>query len=66
MKEKISKNTIIGEIVKKNPELINVLLKHGMQCIGCCVATWETLEQAAASHGINIDELIKELNKSAG
>ena len=48
---------------KKYPEVIPVLLNNGMQCIGCHVATWETLEQAAQSHGIDIKQLLKDLNK---
>ena len=60
----ITKDIIIGELVKKYPSSIEVLSDHGMHCIGCHVATWETLEQASQSHGIDADELVKELNKS--
>lgn len=59
----ITKNMLIGDIIKKHPASVNVMLEHGMHCVGCHVATWETLEQAAASHGINIKQLLKELNK---
>ncbi len=62
----IEKNMLVGKILKKHPNLIKVLLKHGMHCVGCSVATWESLEQAANSHSIDVDELVKELNKSAG
>lgn len=65
-KETINKQMLIGDLVKNHPDSVEILLDHGMQCVGCHVATWETLEQAAAGHGINVDELIKELNKKIG
>lgn len=65
-KQTITKDMLIGEVVKKHPESVNVMLEHGMHCIGCHVATWETLEQGAVSHGINVDRLVQDLNKKAG
>jgi len=62
-KQAITKNMLIGDVVKKHPESVNVMLEHGMQCIGCHVATWETLEQGAASHGIDVKKLVDSLNK---
>ena len=63
MKKNITKSMLIGDIVSKYPEVVPTMLDHGMHCIGCHVATWETLEQAALSHGIDADNLVKELNK---
>lgn len=54
---------LIGDVVKKYPESINVMMGQGMHCIGCHVATWETLEQGAISHGIDVKKLIGILNK---
>lgn len=62
-KKPISKDMQIGEIISKYPKVIPTLINHGLHCIGCHVATWETLEQGAAGHGINVKKLVKELNK---
>ena len=62
MKKNITKNMLVGDVVKKHPELVETMLEHGMHCVGCHVATWETLEQAAAGHGIDPDKFIKKLN----
>ena len=62
IKKKVTKNMLIGDVVKIYPSAIEVLMKHGLHCIGCHVATWETIEQAARAHGIEVDELIKEIN----
>ena len=63
MSKKITKDMLIGDVVKVFPDSIEVLMKHGMRCVGCHVATWETIEQAAQSHGIDVDRLIGEVNK---
>lgn len=58
----ITKEMLIGDIVQKYPQGVETLLSHGMHCIGCHVAYWETIEQAAIAHGIDVNKLIKELN----
>ena len=59
----ITKDMTIGEVIKANPENGDVLMNMGMGCIFCPSAQGETLEQAAMVHGIDVDELVKELNK---
>ncbi len=61
---KITKDMVIGEIVEKYPDTAEILLKHGLSCLGCMMAMMETLEQGAKSHGIDLDNLLKELNES--
>jgi hypothetical protein len=64
--EKITKNMSIGDVIGNYPETIPILLEHGVHCIGCQVAAWETLEQGLKGHGINekqIEEIIKKMNK---
>ena len=56
----ITKKTIIGEIIDKAPEKVNILLDAGMHCIGCAISEDETLEEACMVHGI---DLIEELNR---
>ena len=59
----IDKNLKIGELLEKYPEKANVLLDAGMHCIGCPASLAETLEEACMVHGIDVDDLIVELNK---
>ena len=64
IKEKsITKDMLIGEVLKKYPQLAETMLEHGMNCIGCHVASWETIEQASEWHDIDVDKLVKELNE---
>ena len=59
----IDKNLKIGDLLEKYPEKANVLLDAGMHCIGCPASLAETLEEACMVHGIDVDDLIVELNK---
>ncbi len=63
----INKKMTFREILMKNPNAAETLLKHGLHCVGCPVAQMETLEMGCKAHGMNakdIDALVKELNKT--
>lgn len=64
-KDKITKNMAIGEVVMKYPAAIAVFMNHGLHCIGCGVAQFETIEQGASAHGIDVKKLMADLNKAA-
>lgn len=64
---KIKKEDKISEVIKNYPNSIEVFFDFGMSCIGCPMASQETIEGGCASHGMSkekIDELIKKLNES--
>jgi len=52
----------IGDVVRKHPESIAVFFNHGLHCIGCQVAAYESIAQGAAAHGIDVETLVNELN----
>ena len=56
----------IGEIVQKYPQTVRVFLSHGLMCVGCAAARFESLEQGAVAHGIDVDILVKDLNAALG
>lgn len=58
----ITKDMLIGDILREKPESAGILMSFGMGCVGCPSAQMESLEQAAQVHGMDIDELIKALN----
>lgn len=63
MSQQITKEMTIAEVLRKNPQTAHVFMRHGMQCLGCAGATGESVERAAAGHGINLETLLKELNE---
>lgn len=60
---KITKDMTIGEILRQAPEAAPVLMQAGMHCLGCPSAQAESLEEAAMVHGLDADEIMKELEK---
>ena len=40
-----------------------VLFGIGMHCLGCPASQMETIEEAAAVHGVDADELVRVLNE---
>lgn len=58
----INKKMSFAEIIQRNSDAIEVLLGKGMHCIGCLMAMYESLEDGAASHGLDADELVDEIN----
>ncbi len=61
-KKIITKDTLIIDVVEANENAPEILLSYGMHCLGCAIAHGETVEQAAAAHGIDLGELLASLN----
>jgi hybrid cluster-associated redox disulfide protein len=59
---KVSKDMIIGDILRMDPEMAGVLVAGGMHCVGCPSSQAETLEEAALVHGIEPDVLVARVN----
>ncbi|MFA4857690.1 MAG: DUF1858 domain-containing protein [Candidatus Margulisiibacteriota bacterium] len=63
MSQPITKDMTIAEALQIKPQIAGILFAKGMHCLGCSIAASETIAQAANVHGINVDELIEEINK---
>ncbi len=59
---KIEKTTKIGELLEIAPEKAEILLNAGMHCLGCPASQEETIEEACMVHGIDVEEIIQQLN----
>ncbi len=64
---KITKDMVMGEIIISYPQIAQILIdKYDLHCVGCSMASFETLEEGLLSHGHNpkqITQIIKKLNK---
>jgi len=64
---KISKNSIIAEVIDEYPEVVEILsVDYGLGCVGCMAAGGETIEQGASVHGMSgeeIDKMVAKMNK---
>ena len=54
----ITKDTVIGELIRNKPDAVQVLMSFGMGCVGCPSSQMESLEEAAMVHGLNLDMLM--------
>lgn len=60
---RISKDMLINDILEVDPGNAAILMAAGMHCINCLAAAGESLEEAAAVHGLDAQELEDEINE---
>lgn len=67
MSNKVTADMTIYDVLCLEPEnekVAQVFFDMGMHCLHCPISRGETVEQAAAAHGNDADELVKKLNKA--
>ncbi len=63
---KVTKSMLIGQLIKLDPNIVPILMRAGMHCIGCPSSQMESLEEAAMVHGIDADILVQQINDFLG
>lgn len=58
----ITKDTVIGDLIMVDEGIAPVLMNAGLHCLGCAMASGETIEEACYVHGIDCDTLMDEVN----
>ena len=59
---RVTKDTMIGELLQIDADIAPMLLNIGMHCLGCPSSQMETVGEAAMVHGYDPDELVEEIN----
>lgn len=59
----VNKDMTVGEILGKYSNAKEILGGFGLHCFGCPMSQMETIEQAAAAHGVELDFMLKKLNE---
>lgn len=62
MQTKITKDTIIGDILDIAPQTAPIFLSIGMHCLGCPSSRGETVAEACAVHGVDLEALLAKVN----
>lgn len=62
VKKKITKDMTFAEILELDKMAGEKLANKGLFCGGCPMAQLEKLEDGAKAHGVDVEELVKELN----
>ncbi len=53
----------VMQVIEVYPEMGPLLMEYGMSCVGCFVSYDENLWQAAQAHGLDVFEIIGEMNE---
>ena len=59
---RVTKDTMIGDLLQIDQNVAPLLLNIGMHCLGCPSSQMETIEEAAMVHGRDPDDLVVEIN----
>ena len=59
----ITKDTVIADIMKAAPEAVPIFKSMGMHCLGCAMASGETLGQACQAHGVDVDSILNQIKE---
>ena len=62
MTDKINKNMTFHQVLQMSPQVAKVLGIFNLGCVGCMGAINETLEQGAIAHGLDVNDILRELN----
>lgn len=63
MQNEVTKEMSIGQVLNIHRGTARILMEFGMHCLGCPHAVAESLQDACAAHGTNVDELVAQLNE---
>ncbi len=59
----VTKETLIGDLLKIDANVAPILFGIGMHCLGCPASQGESIEEAAMVHGIDPEMLVNKLNE---
>ena len=63
MAQKITKETLIGDMLVIDRGIAVILMQSGMHCVGCPSSAGETLDEACAVHGMDADKVLADINE---
>ena len=63
MSEQITKDMTFAHVMRMHPDVVKVFARFNLGCVGCMGAQHESLEQGCSAHGLDVNEVVKELNQ---
>ena len=60
--KKVTRETIIGDILDMDQSTAPYFMEIGMHCLGCPASRGESIAEACEVHGVDCDELLEKLN----
>jgi hybrid cluster-associated redox disulfide protein len=62
----ISPEISVSDLFARWPVAIPIFIKRQMSCVGCGMASFDTLEDVARIYGIPVEDLIQEIVQLVG
>ncbi len=62
----VTKDMLIGDVVRMAPQAAGLFQEIGMHCLGCALASGETVAQACTVHGVDADAFVAKINELMG
>ena len=59
---KITKQSVMGDMLNYDGGIALVLMEAGMHCVGCPASQMESIEEASMVHGFDVNEILEKLN----
>ncbi len=59
---KVTKDSLIGEVLDYDVETAEFFFEIGMHCLGCPASRGESIEMACAVHDTDADALVEKIN----
>ena len=66
MSAQVTKDMTFAQVLRMHPDVVKVLSRFNLGCVGCMGAQNESLEQGCSAHGLDVNEVLKELNQLFG
>ncbi len=57
-------STTVEDLLTARPGARTVFLRHGMACVGCAMAPFDTLADAAKAYGLPLQTLLGEISRT--
>lgn len=61
--KQVTKDMLIGDMLRLDIGIAPILMASGMHCVGCPSAQGESLEEASMVHGMDCEELVTRINE---
>lgn len=52
---------IVADVLTRWPEAASVFVRRGMACVGCAMAPFMSLREAALAYGLSVEDLLAAL-----
>lgn len=62
----IDPDDLVDEVMRSHPRTIRVFLDFKMNCVGCPVACFHTVNDACIEHGVDRGKFLQALRDGAG